>query len=491
MISYNENLLRKYIEQIFNQQNGTHQRYMSENIIKTFINLYKEISQRIPSSLNPLYCRILFKYIEQAITLKSFTQLNPEGNNVISELYTLTNLKLLLDKYYSYLERKHGDVFVKRVIGYLAAFYYCGGCTENELIDLLSLDDSVLSSVNSSNSEFILYKYVAESHWLALKSSLIEFKIIQEVHNTGGYRCITFKNAVFYDVASDRYFLQRDKSVSYFKQIVNYYLNKHGNMKSVQALKQPWERNYNGVYIANIRRLNHLVYHISQSSPTLDMLKQEIFFNYLYLKNKLKYTSFESLIDDFNLILNNTSADYSLQLQNDNEIKLFLEFLMLSENALRITPSQLYSQLMGRLSNILAASNEQRKQQQQPQAPVDGESGSKQQSENVYQYIKNLINESTKYAIEVDENYCPAFLPTSSFLIQPNNMPCDLLKGFDDNIAALACTSDGTKVVTFEISGVCKLWDLKNMKLMKTLYKINDVPKQVKLLAIKLNLKIN
>ncbi len=457
-----ENLIRNFVETSISNR---YQETLSENLVDALTCYLKEIHERSLSTLNPLFCNILLKYLDHSLSYRTFYNLSLEPLDVNSELYHSLEFKNILERFYTFLERKHGDVFVKRTLGYIAAYQFCGGCTENELIDLLSLDDAVLSSVST---DLFTYKCVPEFYWLALKSILFDFDFLLEVHNSGGYRCLVFKHSIFYETVNDRYFQQRDKATSYFKTIVNYYLNKHGSVNTMQAMKQPMEQmvalNGKKIKTANIRRLDLLAYHLSQSGPSNEIVKDELMFNYLFLKAKLTYAGYECLIDDFKLMLG-LNSDFSLALQADSEVKLFLEFLNLSEAAFRMAPEQLYSQLMGRMTPILAAAVGEVK------AP-----GCEIKPENQFNFLKKLMNESKK-CVELTDNYC--FLPNSSFMLQPDSITCEFLNGFLSNISTVATTQDGKKLVTFEMDGVCKLWDLHSRKLMKTFYKIKDMAKQV------------
>lgn len=455
--------LKRFVE-------NTIQHDVNEVLVNSLTSYSKDILAKSLSSLNPLLCKILFKYFQHVLSFKTFQQLL-RSEDQHSELYNSLNFKQLIEKILISLEKKFGDVLVKRALGYIGAYQYCGGITENELLDLLSLDDAVLSSINS---DFLEYKCVPEHSWISLKASLCDIDCLLEVHNPGGYRCILFKHGVFYEAINDRYFQQRDKAPSYHKSIFNYYSNKHESSKILQAIKQPVDLNDSerNVRVPNLRRLHLFAYHLSLSAPTVDIIKNEIVFNYMYLESKLKYMGYESLIDDFNLFLSST-AEFSAALQVDSEIKYFLEFLDLCISSFRVIPAQLYSQLMGRLSLSVAASKDVK------QAP--GAENDQKSQESQFNFIKMLFNESKKLVESRRNSY---FWPNSSFMIQPGLMTCDLLKGFLSNIATLTSTNDGSKVLTFETNGVCKLWDLRTQKLLKTLYKIKDIAKHVSILLI-------
>jgi hypothetical protein len=442
---------------------------LNQELVNSLVSYLKEILNKSISSLIPLFCKILFKYFEYVLSFKSFQQIYSDSSN--SELFTSLNYKIILERVYGMLERKNGDVLVKRALGYIGAFQYCGGITENELLDLLSLDEAVLSSINA---ESLMYKCIPEYYWISLKTTLMDLNFLTEVHSPGGYRCILFKHSIYYETINDRYFMQRDKAPSYHKAIFNYYSNKHGSIKVLQAIKQPVDQtlveNGQNKKIANLRRLSLFAYHLSLSAPTVDMIKDEIFFNYIYLESKLKYMGYEALIDDLNLFLAST-AEFALTLQADVEMKIFLEFLELSLNSFRVIPAQLYSQLIGRLGQSILAKEEKK----------PGGEGEQKSTEAQLVFIRKLINESKKIIESRNNN---SFLPTSLFMIQPGQMSCDLLKGFLSNIAAITCTTDGGKLLTFETNGLCKLWDLRSQKLLKTLYRIKDFVKHVSIKVI-------
>ena len=157
---------------------------LNKDLIISLTSYLKEILKRSLSSLIPLFCKILFKYFEHVLLFKSFQQIYSDSSNSSTELFSSLNYKLVLERVYGMLERKYGDVLVKRALGYIGAFQYCGGITENELLDLLSLDEAVLSSINA---ELYIYKCVPEFYWIALKAALIDlnfFIMINSFHKT-------------------------------------------------------------------------------------------------------------------------------------------------------------------------------------------------------------------------------------------------------------------------------------------------------------------
>ena len=280
-----KNLMQKFIESSTKNQNRGN---LSEDLVVSLMNFFTDIINRCLSSLNPLLCKMLLKYYEHVITFKTFQQLRAEPFDPNSDLYTCLNFKVLLDRIFSMLERKYGDVLVRRALGYIGAFHYCGGCTENELLDLLSLDDSVLASINS---ESLPYKCVPEIYWITLKAILVNLDFLLEAYNPGGYLCILFKHTLIYEAIYDRYFMQRDKAASYHKAILNYYSNKHERINILQAIKQPIEQTIilneqKRIKIPNMRRLNLFGFHLSLSAPTVDCIKEELMFNYKYLESK-------------------------------------------------------------------------------------------------------------------------------------------------------------------------------------------------------------
>ncbi len=166
------------------------------------------------------------------------------------------------------------------------------------------------------------------------------------------------------------------------------------------------------------------------------------------------------------------NADLSSILMTDKELKTFLEFLHISETALKQCPTQLCSQLVNRFSVIAPIMPSGHKSRaSESQTPAKGKER--------YDNIKLMVYESVEHANATDESYHPTILSNHSLSLHPEAAPTVLLRGNLTSISEFTVTYDGNKLMTFEINGMCKLWDLKKNQLIKVFYSINDIVRQV------------
>jgi hypothetical protein len=167
------------------------------------------------------------------------------------------------------------------------------------------------------------------------------------------------------------------------------------------------------------------------------------------------------------------NPDLSSILTTDKELKTYIEFLNISESALKQNPSQVCSQLVNRFSVIappVAPANKNRQ----------SESVTPNQNKERFDNLKMMVYDSMDYAQAINQrDYHPTILSNHSLSLHPEASPTVILKGNLDPIADFAVTYDGLKMITFEINGICKLWDLKKQQLVKVFYSINDIVRQV------------
>ena len=90
------------------------------------------VNQLVDEDTKPLYLKLIF---DEICSWKSYDK----------PLYKCPNITSCLHRLFKKLEIKHGEVLVKKALGYLCASRH--GLTENEMEDILSLDEEVLSDV--------------------------------------------------------------------------------------------------------------------------------------------------------------------------------------------------------------------------------------------------------------------------------------------------------------------------------------------------------
>ncbi len=219
--------------------NQTNSNYVPD-FIQAFLNLIVGVADPKTKSINPLYFGVLLRYLENVMSFQTFIKLFEEDANKTSKLYLLSSTKQVLEQFFAQLEAEFGEILIKTFMGYLAVYQFCGGITQNELLDLVSLDKQLMNMINFDRTS---YKSLPECLWIQIKRSLIKLDLIDEVHNLDGYRCIVFKHFHFYEIVTARYFKTRDLNATAFHRgAASYYLNEHEKNGVQQAARQPIEQ---------------------------------------------------------------------------------------------------------------------------------------------------------------------------------------------------------------------------------------------------------
>ncbi|KAK9398964.1 NACHT domain- and WD repeat-containing protein 1-like [Crotalus adamanteus] len=192
-------------------------------------------------------------------------------------------------------------------------------------------------------------------------------------------------------------------------------------------------------YTFNVRKIFGAPYHLIRSKNIAVLIK-ECLFNYEFLLYKSWASSIVSIEEDLGAAI---KADRTIP-----DLTLLSETLKLSKTVLIKDPCQMASQLIGRLHQIVAADI--------PVAPGDPKK---------YLYLPVLLSQCQKSSI-------PVLIPSTSCLIAPGGLLCDLLKGHLDRITAIGETQKPLIVATVSRDGILKMWDLTLGKAVFTLHEI-------------------
>lgn len=413
------------------------------------------IFNRIKKCPTPLFLKLLFN---EALKWASYTEIN--------EAKLPDTVKRMATMKFGQLELKYGECLVRRTIGYLAASR--NGVTDQEMLDLLSLDDAVMGEVAPHYN--LIRRRVPTSLWYRVRKELALY--IKEI-KADNVKTLQWSHTHFYEAASERYLLQRDRAPSYHKAMSEYFLGTWaskpkpypGNDKGVlrYVSEQPfyWEpkdANKDGsMRVYNLRKINELPHHLLLSNQN-QLYKSETMCNFEWVLAKLCGTSLRSLVEDYHI---------GLEMEpSDRDIKLLSDTLQLAGTAIMRDPRQLAGQVVGRLQGII-------------NRDIPSTSGDPPR----YPFLHTMVADAKNTSI-------PALIPSIGCLTEPGGILYDLLSGHTKPITAVTTTTDAQRALTSSEDNTLKVWDLKSGKVTTT---IDDFGTEVSKLrtAVRNNLVIS
>ncbi|OWF43078.1 NACHT and WD repeat domain-containing protein 2-like [Mizuhopecten yessoensis] len=266
----------------------------------------------------PLYVKLVF---EDVLTWKSYTQVTVDTLS-----YTVQEIinSLLLR-----LETKHGKIFVSRTLAYITASQ--SGISEAELEDVLSLDDTLLTSVFQYHVP--PFRRIPSALWVRVRHDIGSYLVDKEVDDT---RVFFWYHRQFYEAAEKRYLSDSKFSMEVHSLLADFYL---GTWHNKQKPFQYSESQYKKLGLAspnseadrkvadqpisfhftedeveekrfNLRKLNKLPFHLINADRNSE-LRSICLFNYDWLLAKLTATSVQQLLSDF--LLSRQNKDGILQ----------------------------------------------------------------------------------------------------------------------------------------------------------------------------------
>ena len=315
---------------------------MNDNDRAVNYNQWKSIQNAFQACTSPLFVRLVY---EQAVNWTSydFDDLKP---------CTGSSVKEIVVRLFDELETKFGKELISKVLGYITVSK--SGLSESELEDILSLDDNVLNSVFSHIGNYPSHRRFPPHCWIAIRKYLAPYLVQREVDHIG---VVQWKYKVFADIASERYATNDWDCYSCLHSIISdYFLGvwsgtkrkpfKHPAMlmakyklindedeESRNVPEQPFKFEQSGSY--NLRKMSQLPYSLS-CCKRYEELKSHVLCNYEYLYNKLKISSVQSILSDYNIF-------------RDKETSLIADVLQMSKSALEINPDAIGLELSGRL----------------------------------------------------------------------------------------------------------------------------------------------
>lgn len=398
-------------------------------------NQYDAIFSVLSKCPSPLFLKLMF---EESLSWRSYTE--------IQESKLPDTIKRMAAIKFGQLELKIGESVVRRALGYITASR--NGVTDHEMIDLLSLDDAVMSEIAPHNA--LVRRRFPPVTWFRLRKELRVY--LTEVC-ADNVRTWQWSHSQFLEAATDRYLRQKDKAPSYHKALSEYFMGTWvekpkpypGNDKGVlrYVTEQPlfWEPKDTKLdgssRVFNLRKINELPYHLLYSHQTT-LYKSETLCNFEWVLAKLCGTSLRSLVEEYHIGLEMEPADLDLKLLSDT--------LQLSATAVLRDPRQLAGQLVGRLQGIV--------NRDVPATPGDPPK---------YPFLHSMVAQAKVTSI-------PALVPSIGCLTEPGGILYDLLSGHTKPITAVTTTTDAQRALTASEDNTLKVWDLKSGKVTSTMY---------------------
>ncbi|XP_073498923.1 uncharacterized protein [Phyllobates terribilis] len=354
------------------------------------------------------------------------------------EILLFSDISKMFSLLLSRLEKNHGDQVIKKTASYISLSR--NGITQEELLDLLSLDQAVMD-------EIIKYQGVAvpvfpEVLWIKLRK---DFGIYLVEQRTDDSYVINWSHDLFRTVCVNRYVKSKDYQLSIHYAFTDYYLESRSrhclNKEDTPIMPLSWEVKHENQtdHMFNLRKILGISYHMLQSNQ-MQRLVTECIFNYEYLLHKAWATSIVEIQEDIRAAINPERPGLDLN--------LLLETLQLSMKVLKKDPCQLASQLTGRLHQIDASDK--------PVAPGDPRK---------YPLLPSLMSQCQQSSIAT-------FIPSFTCLLPPGGILYDTLAGHTDSITAVAEAHTDLRAMTASRDGTLKVWDLVAGKPIFTLHGI-------------------
>ncbi|XP_069135457.1 NACHT and WD repeat domain-containing protein 2-like [Argopecten irradians] len=259
-----------------------------------------------------------------------------------SETVLQKTIRSSIDKLFSKLESKHGEMFVSRTLGYLTASR--NGLSESELEDVLSCDEDVLNDVYQFWVPPV--RRLPPLLLVRLKAEIQQY-IVER--GSDGIRVFYWYHRQFIEAARARY-CKANVNVTINKGLADFFDGKWADGKKkpyVDKKKKSGESDrhvssqpltYGNSY--NQRRLNNSPYHRTKVDVT--ELKKECLMNFKFLQAKVVASSVRPILDDF--------AFARKTYPKDQDIEVVGAAIEMSQGALLYDPYQLAPQLMDRLA---------------------------------------------------------------------------------------------------------------------------------------------
>ncbi len=262
----------------------------------------------------------------------------------------------IIEHLFERLQKTYGKVLVCHSLAYITASKT--GLSLSELEDILSLDDEVLTDVFQYHTPPL--RRLPPLLWLRIQHDISSYLVTRD---TDGVPVIYWYHRQFIEAATDYYLSDNEMTQNIHSTLADFFLGKwHGKEKpflytdyqmkklgvagaeacadrKVAAQPLYFGTSSSGQKLYNLRKLNNLPYHLAYAPlKRQDELMSNILFNYNWLYTKLKATSIQSVLLDFQLTVIDTG-----------QVQHMETLLRLAQSNLSTTPASLATEIVGRL----------------------------------------------------------------------------------------------------------------------------------------------
>lgn len=307
----------------------------------------------------PLYARIAYDQIKR---WKSYDTPTAEAIE--------PTVRGAIYKLFSSMEEKFGTAIVKHSLAYLTAARH--GMSEAELEHVMSLDDLLLNEVFKlwippvRRVPPLLWTRVrTEIHSYVVERSADDILVLNWYHRQfiEATKAKYLSDAAFSSHIQDhlvqfftgKWSEGKEKPFEYTDfQVKRFGLSSSKDAKDRKVPKQPYVTRYtvgdNVELRFNKRKLSEVPFHMIKMKR-YDALKQNVFFNYEWLFAKLKSSSIQQLLEEFEIFM---QADKVMK--KDAEMKLLYANLQLMRPCLYKYTDSLPYEISGRLAKYIGSS---------------------------------------------------------------------------------------------------------------------------------------
>ncbi|CAL1545368.1 unnamed protein product [Lymnaea stagnalis] len=304
------------------------------------------VNEAITKCNLPLFVKLTF---DEICRWRSYTK--PSLTTLASTIHDC--IMLLFER----IELQHGKTLVSHAFGYISASK--SGISEPELEDLISLDDKVLNDIYQYHLPPV--RRIPPLLWTRIRNDLPGYLSEREAD---GVSVVGWYHRQFIDAAKERYFKNINFASMIHSNTAEYFLGTYGggipkpfeysdlqrqrfhldDRQSAADRKvppQPLEfLDAKGKVIRyNLRKLSELPYHLIRSHR-YEILYEKVIFNYNWLHAKLSSMPLQSVIADFEDLLNHVY---------DKDVRIIADAIGLSSSILSHYPDMLGPQITGRL----------------------------------------------------------------------------------------------------------------------------------------------
>lgn len=218
------------------------------------------------------------------------------------DIYLIPNISKMYSWTLGRLERIHGEQVVKKTASYICLSR--NGTTREELLDLLSLDQSVMDEVRHYQS--VTVPVFPDALWEKLRNDFGGHLAEQRTDNC---YVINWANNQFRSVCLNRYVKSKEYQIAIHSAFSNYYLESLSRNKflksEVPMMPLSWliKEENRTVPVFNLRKLLGISHHLVQSNQ-ISRLITECIFNYEYLLHKAWATSVTEIQEDIKAAIN-------------------------------------------------------------------------------------------------------------------------------------------------------------------------------------------